>query len=264
MNRKSNPLITDVQKYWDTRPCNVRHSPKQVGTKEYFDEVERRKYFVEPHIPKFANFDHWSDKKVLEIGCGIGTDAVNFARAGADYHAIELSSKSLQITEERFKIFNLNGNFHHVTDEQFSNVFGSTKFDLIYSFGVIHHTPNPRKIIEQARLLSHELTHFNFMVYAKNSFKSAMIEGGLDQPEAQFGCPIANTYDEQDIENLLEGQFTVSSIEQNHIFPYNVEKYKKYEYELEPWFSSMSDEMFHILEKKFGWHMLINAKPTQV
>ena len=67
VNRKSNPLITDVQNYWDTRPCNVRHSPKQVGTKEYFDEVERRKYFVEPHIPKFANFDYWSDKKVLEM-----------------------------------------------------------------------------------------------------------------------------------------------------------------------------------------------------
>jgi 2-polyprenyl-3-methyl-5-hydroxy-6-metoxy-1,4-benzoquinol methylase len=66
-----------------------------VGTREYFDEVEARKYFVEPHIPEFAQFKQWKGKKVLEIGCGIGTDSVNFARAGADLAAIEISEKSL-------------------------------------------------------------------------------------------------------------------------------------------------------------------------
>lgn len=48
--------IDSVKAYWDRSPCNIRHSPKPVGTKEYFDEVEARKYFVEPHIPRFAEF----------------------------------------------------------------------------------------------------------------------------------------------------------------------------------------------------------------
>ncbi|MCS6894612.1 MAG: class I SAM-dependent methyltransferase, partial [Bacteroidia bacterium] len=65
-----NVPIDNVQKYWDNRPCNIRHSPKPVGTREYFDEVEKRKYFVEPHIPRFAEFPRWKGKKVLEIGCG--------------------------------------------------------------------------------------------------------------------------------------------------------------------------------------------------
>src|SRR4051794_31795617 len=93
--------IADVRSYWDARPCNIRHSTKPVGSREYFDEVEARKYFVEPHIPVFADFERWKGKRVLEVGCGIGTDSINFARAGAELTAVDLSGESLRIAQER-------------------------------------------------------------------------------------------------------------------------------------------------------------------
>ena len=77
--------IEEVKKYWDDRPCNVRHSTKDVGTREYFDEVEKKRYTAEPHIPAFAEFSRWNGKKVLEVGCGMATEGINFVRAGAQY-----------------------------------------------------------------------------------------------------------------------------------------------------------------------------------
>src|ERR1700760_4018684 len=96
-----NKRIEQVHDYWNARPCNIRHSTKPVGTKEYFDEVEWRKYFVEPHIPGFAQFSRWKGKKVLEIGCGIGTDTSNFAKAGATVTAVDLSDASLDLAKQR-------------------------------------------------------------------------------------------------------------------------------------------------------------------
>ena len=63
-------LINKVEKYWDDRPCNIRHSRKKLGTTVYFDEVEEKKFFVESHIKNFTEFPVWRNKNVLEIGCG--------------------------------------------------------------------------------------------------------------------------------------------------------------------------------------------------
>ncbi len=71
--------------------------------------MEARKYFVEPHIPGFAEFDRWKGKKVLEIGCGIGTDTISFARAGAQVTAVDLTEKSLEVARQRARVFGHGG-----------------------------------------------------------------------------------------------------------------------------------------------------------
>jgi ubiquinone/menaquinone biosynthesis C-methylase UbiE len=251
--------LDEVRNFWNSRPCNIRHGLAPLGTREYFDQVETRKYMVEPHIPGFSEFERWKGKKVLEIGCGIGTAASSFAKAGASYTGIELSEKSLEITKQRFEVLGLKGEFYLGNAEELSQFLPSDKYDLIYSFGVIHHAPNPDKIIEQIRAYMLKESELRIMLYAKKSWKNIMIEGGLDQPEAQSGCPIAFTYTEEEVRELLKG-FQVSEIKQDHIFPYIVEKYVNYEYELQPWFQSMPKEMFRALEKKLGWHLLIKAR----
>jgi len=261
MNALTHPDIQTVQAYWNARPCNIRHSTQPVGTKEYFDEVEKRKYFVEPHIPGFAQFERWGGKKVLEVGCGIGTDTMNFARAGASVTAVDLSDESLKLAEQRAKVFDLQEriSFYQGNAEELSSVVPVKPYDLVYSFGVLHHTPNANNAITEIKKFMTSASELRIMLYAKNSWKNIMIEAGLDQPEAQSGCPIAFTFSRREIRDLLEG-FDIFEIRQDHIFPFVVEKYINYEYEIQPWFSSMPKDMFSALEKHLGWHMLVTAR----
>lgn len=256
------PSIIDVESYWNARPCNIRHGISEIGTKQYFDEVENRKYFVESHIPKFSEFDLWSGKKVLEIGCGIGTAAISFARAGALYTGVELSSTSLDLAKKRFEVYGYNANFYQGNAEHLSDFLPLEEYDLIYSFGVIHHSPNPEKIVNQIQNYMNLNSEFRLMLYAKNSWKNIMIEAGFDQPEAQSGCPVAYTYSHEEVRSLLWG-YKILDLRQAHIFPYVIEKYVKHEYEILPYFKSMPPEVFAALEKKLGWHTLIKCKLDQ-
>lgn len=254
-----NKKIDEVKQFWDNRPCNIRHSKKKLGSIEYFEEVDRRRYFVEPHIIKFADFNKWRGKEVLEIGCGIGTDAIRFAKSGAKYTATELSKESLDITQQRFKEYGLKGKFYLGNAEELSSLIPEKKYDLIYSFGVIHHSPNPDAIISEIKNFMNNDTELRIMLYASNSWKNILIEAGLDQPEAQFGCPIAYTYTKDEIANLLN-DFKIIKCQQDHIFPYVLEKYIQHEYEVQPWFKAMQPHMFQALKKVLGWHMLIRCK----
>jgi SAM-dependent methyltransferase len=251
--------IEEVKNFWNTRPCNVKHSTKEIGTKEYFDEVESKRYTAEPHILNFVDFKSWSGKKVLEIGCGLATEGINFARFGAEYTATDLSVESLNLAKKRFDVYNEKGNFYLGNSEELSSFLPIETYDLIYSFGVIHHSPHPEKIISEMKKYMNENTTLKIMLYASESWKNYMIEAGFDQPEAQYGCPIANTYTKQEVETLLDG-FDVSSIEQDHIFPYQIEPYKNGKFEKEPWFDSMPNKIFNVLKQNLGWHLLITAK----
>lgn len=249
--------IDEVRNYWDAQPCNIKHSKLEVGTPEYFREVRQRKYMVEPHIVGFAEYNKWKDKDVLEIGCGIGVAAVGFAGADAFYTGIDISPESVKLTKQHLRVMNLTGRVLVADAEKWK---GET-YDLIYSFGVIHHTPDPREIVLSARDMIRPNGEFRFMVYAYDSWKSIMIRNGLDQPEAQHGCPIAWTYDSYTVGNLLRGCFKIVSFEQTHLFPYVLEDYLNYEYKVQPWFKVMPAKMFEALEKELGHHLLVKAVP---
>ena len=252
-------LLENIKNYWNARPCNVRHSKKEIGTKEYFDEVEQRRYYNEPHNYAFAEFHRWKNLRVLEIGCGIGTDAVNFARAGAHYTGLDISEASIELAKKRFDVYNLSGRFITCNAESIDSVLDpSEKFDLIYSFGVIHHSPDPVAIINNLPKYLNPGSTAKVMLYAKNSWKNILIEGGLEQPEAQSNCPQALTYTIDEVKSMFSA-FSRVDVAQDFIFKYNTEHYIRKEYVVEPWFEAMPPEMFKLLEKKLGWHLLINA-----
>lgn len=267
-----------VKDYWDRRPCNLLHSPKPVGTKEYFDEVEGRKYFVESHIPRFAQFERFRNKKVLEIGCGIGTDTINFARHGASVTAIDLSEKSLALARQRARVYGLEDRicFHLGSAEELSAIVPIEPYDLIYSFGVIHHTPNPERVLQQIRLYSHKGTTIKIMVYHRRSWKVFWVLATYGKgrfwrlgeliarhSEAQTGCPITYTYTQLEARDLLQRHgYRVCELWVDHIFPYLIPAYTQYRYKRVWYFRYLPQPFFHWLERQWGWHLCITAEAT--
>src|SRR5262252_7474812 len=270
--------IQRVRDYWNARPCNVRHSQRPVGTREYFDEVERRKYFVEPHIPPFAEFERWRDRRVLEIGCGLGTDTINFARAGAEVTAIELSEESAALARRRAEVYGLTDRvrIHIGNAEELPKIVPPEPFDLIYSFGVIHHSPRPRRIVEHLTRYVNPQSELRIMVYARISYKLFWImreEGIWDMSrideliarnsEAQTGCPVTYTYTDESIRTLLAG-FDVIDVRKAHIFTWDVDAYRRYEYVKASEWANVNEAALAALERELGWHLLVRAVPAEL
>ena len=268
-----------VREYWNRRPCNLRHSQAPVGTREYFDQVEARKYLVEPHIPGFAQHERWAGKRVLEIGCGLGTDTINFARAGASITAIDLSAKSLELAQQRAAVFDLSDRitFLEADAERLSDYVAPEAYDLIYSFGVIHHSPHPERILEELR------RHFvgpastvKLMVYHRHSWKVAALvlqeangawwkldEAVAKQSEAQTGCPVTYSYSRRGLSDLLGRYgFAVEQMFVDHIFPYRVTDYVQYRYVKAFPFNILPEPATRALERRLGWHLCVTARPA--
>ncbi len=270
--------IEQVAEYWNRRPCNIRHSPRPLGTREYFDEVDARRYLVEPHIVRFAEFERWRGKRVLEIGCGIGTDTARFARAGAQVTAVDLSTRSIEIARQRMELYGVADRvrFYPGSAEDLARVVPPEAYDLIYSFGVIHHTPHPERVLEQIRQYVGPTTTVKIMVYHRHSWKVAWIlaKYGRGQfwklnqlvaqySEAQTGCPITFTYTLGEARAMLaEHGLRVSEMWVDHIFPYRIADYAQYRYVRNWYFRWMPPALFRALERRFGWHLCVTAVPA--
>jgi 2-polyprenyl-3-methyl-5-hydroxy-6-metoxy-1,4-benzoquinol methylase len=271
--------IATVRDYWDRRPCNLRHSPAPVGTREYFDQVEQRKYFVEPHILAFADFPRWAGRTVLEVGCGLGTDTINFARAGALVTAVDLSERSLDLARQRANLFGVADRIRFVAAdaERLSQFVAPEPYDLVYSFGVIHHSPHPDRILREIRqhFVQAEST-LKVMVYHRRSWKVLGIlltdaHGAwwhLDRAvarhsEAQTGCPVTYAYTRSTgVQLLADSGFNVRETTVDHIFPYRVRDYVRYEYVKTLPFRILSPAATRALERRFGWHLCLTAQPV--
>ena len=256
--------LSKVKKYWNKQPCNIKFSTKKKLSKEYFKDITKKKYFVEKHIPSFAEFKKYKNKKVLEIGCGIGTDAIEFIKNDALYTGIDYSDKSIQIVKKRVKVFNLQNKKPNIfvdNAEQLKLVKKlNIKFDLIYSFGVIHHTPNMLNCFKSIYKVANKNTNIKIMLYAENSYKNMLLNSTPYRFEAQKDCPVVYKINENELKKLIKKKFKIINIKQDFIFPYKIKPYKKNKYIKIDHFQNMSQKIFKTLEKNIGEHMLIELK----
>jgi ubiquinone/menaquinone biosynthesis C-methylase UbiE len=141
-------LKSEVRDFWNTRPCGTQFTHLPWGTPEFFADVERTRYDSHPFLRRVAEFDQFRGQKVLEIGCGLGTDLIQFARGGAQVTGVDLTDKSIELVRRRFALEQLNVDARVADAEHLP--FPDETFDCVYSFGVLHHTPDTQRAIDEA------------------------------------------------------------------------------------------------------------------
>ena len=158
-----------VQNQWNENPVGSHHAREsQPRTIDWFLEVERHRYGVyAPWMPDVMEFATHAGQRVLEIGGGTGTDLAQFAKHGADVTDVDLAAGHLQLAEENFRLRGLSGRFIHHDAE--SLPFDNDSFDVVYSNGVLHHTPNTAAVVREIHRVLRPGGRAIVMLYAENS-----------------------------------------------------------------------------------------------
>ena len=155
--------------FWSEAQPGFRFTDAEVGTPEFFAAVERHRYRLEPHIPEVVGFSDWAGSDVLEVGCGIATDGLQFLRAGARYTGLDQSPLALELARRRFELEGVAAE-DLVQSTAVDLPFEDESFDLVFSHGVIHHIANTEGVVAEFERVLRPGGTVLVMVYHRNSF----------------------------------------------------------------------------------------------
>jgi SAM-dependent methyltransferase len=145
-----------AREQWGEDPCGAVYGREhEFGSREFFDEVERHRYQdYAPWMPEVMGFNEFAGARLLEVGCGMGTDLLQFARGGAQVTGVDLTPRSIQISRQHLNVYGQSGDFAISDGENLP--FRDESFDVVYSNGVLHHTPDTAGAVREIhRVLRH-------------------------------------------------------------------------------------------------------------
>lgn len=161
-------LKTEVKEFWNKNVCGTFLTSKEKYTLDYFEDIEKKRYEIHPEVFSFAQFTRFHGKKVLEIGIGAGTDFIQWVRAGSQAYGIDLAPESVEHVKKRLELYDLQAAEVKVGDAE-NLEYPNNFFDLVYSFGVIHHSPNTIKALEEIIRVMKPGGTAKIMVYHRHS-----------------------------------------------------------------------------------------------
>ena len=168
MSESNATLKERVRAFWQENPCGTKFADAPPGSRRFYQLVEEHRYHKEWHIPAAAGFAETKGLSVLEVGCGLGTDGAQFAKAGAIYTGIDLTDAAVDLAKRRFELFELPGNFRVADAEHLD--FPDNSFDIVYSHGVLHHTPDTSTAVREVHRILRPGGKAIVMLYHRDSY----------------------------------------------------------------------------------------------
>lgn len=204
-------LKQEVASFWNEASCGTTITSENKFTKEYFEEIEEYRYRLEPEIFSFAQFTRFRGKKMLEVGVGAGSDFIQWVRAGAIAHGVDLTEEAVEHVKHRLSVYGLSAEDVRVGDAE-NLPHEDEKFDLVYSWGVIHHSPDTEKALAEIVRCTKPGGTIKLMLYNRRSLyafyhylKFALLRG---RPFRSFSDVIYHHW-----ESLGTKAYTLSEVE---------------------------------------------------
>jgi ubiquinone/menaquinone biosynthesis C-methylase UbiE len=244
----------EIYEYWNKRML--------YGWGPY-EDMRKLRYGLHTFLPGYFNFDECKGKKVLEIGCGCGVDAVEHALHGAEMYAIDLTESAVNYTKKLFESLELEAGDIRQADATLGLPYEDNFFDMVYSIGVIHHSPEPEKIVKEMHrvlkpggdicvLLYHKdsLLYYFSILYLGGIVKHGFADGLSEKQllcrysEAVDGCPYTAVYTVEEARSLFSPYFKDIAI--------SIEL---------PAVNTMTErkKLFPGVPKNLGWHLIVKA-----
>jgi ubiquinone/menaquinone biosynthesis C-methylase UbiE len=181
-----------TREQWSSDPCGAVYGDGySIGTREFFDSVEAHRYGVyAPWMPEVMEFSGFAGRDLVELGCGMGTDLLQFARGGARVTGVDYTPRSVEISRRRFEVYGVPGRF--LLSDAENLPFADASFDVVYSNGVLHHTPDTQRAIHEAHRILRPGGVAKVMLYHRSSiyyWGAIILKHGLLRGELARSSP---------------------------------------------------------------------------
>ena len=259
-----------AREQWSADPAGAIYGREhEFGTRDFFDEVERHRYQeYAPWMPEIMGFNDFPGAQLLEVGCGMGTDLLQFARGGAKVTGVDLTPRSIETSRHHLSLYGHSGEFAIADCERLP--FRDESFDVVYSNGVLHHTPDTAAAVREIHRSLRPGGLARVMLYHRGSWaywSQVVLRYGILQGEflrgnsaadimskyVEFneggGRPLVKAYSRREARDLF------STFREIKI---DVEQLLREEFYFLR--AGLPENVFRKLRKTLGWNVIISAK----
>lgn len=168
-------LKNEVKQHWERETCGTRYGASDER-EEYFDELYLSRYERTKYIREFARFGSARGMRVLEIGVGAGCDFRSWVENGARVSGIDLTEAAIRVTAEHLKVKGLDDRELDLRTADAERLpFEDRTFDIVWSYGVLHHTPDTEAALAEVHRVLKPGGELRVMVYHVPSWTGFML-----------------------------------------------------------------------------------------
>jgi SAM-dependent methyltransferase len=246
------PTIADVRSYWNEHIHDLDISKETPGSRGFFADLDQYHFEKLHHLLRLVDFGGYGGKRVLDVGCGAGTDLVRFAKGGAIVSGVDISASAIALARQNFSQQGLQADLREADGEHLPYDDGT--FDLVFAHGVVQYTPDSRALVNECRRVLKPGGEAVFQVYNRVSWLNALSKL-MKVPLEHEDAPVLGKYSASEFRAMLTGFREIRIVEER--FPVKSRLHGGWKgFVFNTMFVGTFNALPRGLVRRFGWHLL--------